>query len=385
MEEFLQRTAMQGRLVHKDTGKVEFPPGNRTDWHGLAQHEKELYEYLRNVTHVRNWKPDRCLAVFPRDRSKESVSRLNDVLKEIKKEKKPTSNVPVAGDAPLKERMEEALMRRNKLCVYDEEMQDALVVHFMCYHKQRARLLTHFYGFVFFEDWKHDLWAKRFVRDHLRYLDELQCAAARVVQAIRQKSYSNNENSGGEFDSMHIRRGDFQFKQTRLDADEVYANSKDVLADGGVLYIATDERDKDFFKPFRDNYEVYFLDDFKHLFKGLNTNYYGMLDQLIVSRGRVFVGTYYSTFSGFINRLRGYEVAKYKEEGFEDGTLKSYYFAPMNMKNAMTQYTPIMDLWSREYPMSWRDIDKGIGMGDIVEAKLKQNEHEDQDMFALTR
>ena len=28
-----------------------------------------------------------------------------------------------------------------------------------------ARLLTHFYTFLFLQDWKHDLWLKRFVRD----------------------------------------------------------------------------------------------------------------------------------------------------------------------------------------------------------------------------
>ena len=33
-----------------------------------------------------------------------------------------------------------------------------------------------------------DLWMKRFMRDHVRYVDEIQCAAARVVQAMRQKA-----------------------------------------------------------------------------------------------------------------------------------------------------------------------------------------------------
>ena len=37
------------------------------------------------------------------------------------------------------------------------------------------------------------------------------------------------------------------------------------------------------------NYNVYFLDDFMHLLKGLNKNYYGMLDQRIASRGRIFM------------------------------------------------------------------------------------------------
>ena len=68
-------------------------------------------------------------------------------------------------DAPVKDRLSEMAGGRKKLCIYDSQMQESLVVHFMCYHKERARMLTHFYTFLFFEDYKHDLWNKRFVRD----------------------------------------------------------------------------------------------------------------------------------------------------------------------------------------------------------------------------
>ena len=45
----------------------------------------------------------------------------------------------------------------------------------------------------------------------------------------------------------------------------------------------------------------------------------GMLDQVIASQGRVFVGTWYSTFTGYINRLRGY---------YGKPKTTSYYFWP---------------------------------------------------------
>ena len=70
----------------------------------------------------------------------------------------------------------------------------------------RVRLLTHFYTFLFFEDWHQQLWTNRFVRDHLRYKDELQCAAARVVNQLRQISKDNGEING-HFDTFHVRRG----------------------------------------------------------------------------------------------------------------------------------------------------------------------------------
>lgn len=367
MEEFLQKTAMQGKLLDKDTGKPSFPPGNRTDWNDMKLHEKDLWIYLRQVTHVRNWKPQNCLAAFPASSDPKDVQNLVEMMQELKNNGGANSQQfvgnPVPVDAPPIMRLSEELSNRRELCIYDEEMQKAEVVHFMCYHKERARLLTHFYSFVFFENWKQDLWAKRFVRDHFRYIDELQCAAARVIHAIRERAKSRNplKNPEGVYDSYHIRRGDFQYKRTRLEAQQIYENSKDEMEEGATVYISTDESNKAFFKPLADHYDIVFLDDFKDVIKGLNTNYYGMLDQLVASRGRVFFGTGHSTFSGFINRMRGYYNEKHKIDGYEDGVQKSYYFAPMEWKYFMTKYFPIASIWAREYPSSWRDIDHGIG------------------------
>ncbi len=75
-------------------------------------------------------------------------------------------------------------------------------------------------------------------------------------------------------------------------------NTKDVLEANSTIFIATDERDLSFFEPLRKHYHLLFLDDFQHLFKDLNKNYMGMLDQRIASRGRTFIGVFYSTFTG---------------------------------------------------------------------------------------
>eukprot|EP01035_Chromulina_nebulosa_P026284 gene26284-34378_t len=42
------------------------------------------------------------------------------------------------------------------------------------------------------------------------------------------------------------------------------------------------------------------------LLKTINPNMYGMLDSIVCSRAKVFAGTYFSTFTGYIHRLRGY-------------------------------------------------------------------------------
>jgi len=360
-EEFLLKEAMTGNIRNKTSGEIVFPPNNRTNWDG--QDYQDLKVWLRNVLVTPLWRTDSCIAAFPASGDIADIQALEDAFADIKAGKvsriPDSPEKPLAVDRSLTDRMNEAISGRKSLCLYDKEMQNTKILHFMCYHKMRVRLLTHFYTFLFFEDWKHQTWASRFVRDHLRYLDELQCAAARIVDAIRDKAVENG-NADGDFDTFHIRRGDFQYKDTRQDAPVLLSNIQDKIPDNSTIYIATDERKKEFFEPFKQRYNIYFLDDFKHLIEGLNTNYYGMLDQLIASRGRTFVGTFYSTFTGYINRMRGYHSTKKKLDGYDLGTINSYYFHPKNRVNEMKIYKPLKATFSREYPVSWFDIDKGI-------------------------
>uniref|UniRef100_A0A7S3P737 O-fucosyltransferase family protein n=1 Tax=Amphora coffeiformis TaxID=265554 RepID=A0A7S3P737_9STRA len=282
MEEFLKRVAMTGQMRNKVTNLVELPPQNLTDWNG--QDVKVLKEWLRNVTHTPLWSPGSCLAAFPQDATEAAVNRLHGYMEEASKNplKNPILQHPPPVDSSPLVRLRENLAGRRQLCIYDTEMQSEPVIHFMCYHKMRVRMLVHFYAFLYFEDYREDLWMKRFMRDHIRYKDPIQCAAARIVAALRKEF--------GDFDTFHIRRGDFQFKRTRIEAKEIYNNVKDVLPEGRPLFIATDERDKKFFDPLKQHYEIRFLDDYKHLLDGVNTNFYGMIDQLVASKGKLFFG-----------------------------------------------------------------------------------------------
>jgi hypothetical protein len=368
MEEFLKKEALGGNLVDKVTGEVKFPPENRTDWNGQDDKGRTmLKEYLRNVTLTPlDWSPGNCLAAFPSDDGVEHFEELNDMMAKLKQGQFPKVSdfvdKPVPVDADAVERLKEAVAGQvRKLCIYNQEMQDAPVVHFMCYHKMRVRMLTHFYAFLFFEDWRQDLWSKRFVRDHLRYSDEIQCAAARVVAAIRERVRKRG-NPNGEFDSMHIRRGDFQYKSTQISIDEIIANVKDDLTEKETVFVATDHVGEPFFKPLREKYDIVMLKDFKKELEGVNTNYFGMIDQLVASRGRIFFGCYHSTFTGFIVRMRGYHSTRDKAQGYEMGLLpKTFYYSGKNEKNTYQQYGPLSPpYYSKEFPTSWRDIDKGI-------------------------
>ena len=110
------------------------------------------------------------------------------------------------------------------------------------------------------------------------------CAAARIVKAVRERARKlDASNLLGEYDSMHIRRGDFQFKETRIGADQLYEESKSYVKEGGTLYIATDERDKSFFDPIKEHYDVAYLDDFMYVIDGVNPNYYGAYSSICLS------------------------------------------------------------------------------------------------------
>ena len=60
---------------------------------------------------------------------------------------------------------------------------------------------------------------------------------------------------------------------------------------------------------FKDaGWNIRFLKDYlgKGHLKGVNPNYHGMVESIVCSRAKAFAGTWFSTFTGYIHRLRGY-------------------------------------------------------------------------------
>merc|ERR1712037_185949 len=111
--------------------------------------------------------------------------------------------------------------------------------------------------------------------------------------------------------SMHVRRGDFQWAAQRLSPKEWLEAAKrsNFMPDTReLLYIATDEVDLSFFDVFREHYTVRFLSDYKELagFDNLDPNFVGQIDQVVCVGGKDFLGTYFSSFTAYIGRLRGY-------------------------------------------------------------------------------
>ena len=68
------------------------------------------------------------------------------------------------------------------------------------------------------------------------------------------------------------------------------------------------------------------------------------------------------SFTGFINRMRAYHAIKNKSPGYEKGVLPtSYYYVPRESRDAMQKYSVLHGaFFNREFPVSWKDIDKGV-------------------------
>ena len=306
--EFLETEVMKGGLRHRQTGKITFPPDNRTDWDGFtmnmltfreARGGRVLWDWLRNATLTVDWDPRECIAGIPDRPGPEGVA---DVLRtfemvqeqdERRKENIPFNAIPVwknrmysfdgnptPVDGSPDLRMSEMLANRNKLCLYDEDFQNAKVIHVQGEQQSGSRMLIHHYAFLYYQSWKQQIWMQRLIRDQFRYKDEIQCAAARIVKVMQTISRQiHGPESDGTFDTMHIRRGDFQFSAMWVSADNIYQlNTRNMIQDGRVVYIATDEKEKSFFRPLQEHYYVYFLDDFKHLLKGIDAHYYGKIE-----------------------------------------------------------------------------------------------------------
>jgi len=70
------------------------------------------------------------------------------------------------------------------------------------------------------------------------------------------------------------------------------------------------------------------------------------------------------SFTGFIHRMRGYHSVNDQAAGYENGVLPtSYYYVPTENVKAMHKYARLHGaFFNREFPVSWRGIDKSIGM-----------------------
>jgi len=241
---------------------------------------------------------------------------------------------------------------------YNSTMQDMPLIHFK--NDKKHRILAHFYGIMLFTNPSIDNYFKRFVRDFVHYHDEIYCAAGKIVLNLQEegakRGFELNEAHAG-YSSMHVRRGDLQYKKVKISAEEWYSNLKDTWKKNEIIFIATDERNKTFFDPIAKHHDLRFLDNYWNMagLGNLDPNYMGMVDTIVASWGRTFGGTFFSTFSGYINRMRGYHGM----------SMKNSYYGWLERKNKTHEWHDGMGkTFGYEWPAGWIGID-----GDEVQSK----------------
>ena len=288
-EEFLNTVVLTGQV-----GKDLFPPENITNWdvekqHGRAKDPRNrLWPWMRRIATVLSWKPASCIGVIPSQAGAEHVGKLRQELLTYIQE----FNELEHGDIPSdwqndanydRQRFYEMFAHRSNLCFYGAHRQNTKVLHIVGEEETGHRLLTPFYG-LYLQDRRQDLIVKRRIRDYVRYQDRLQCAAARIVQAIRHRvrqRQSHNDAHRGQFSALHVRRGDFlEFSQTAANIrikDIQRENLQGRIRPNTTIYISTDEDDMSFFEQLTKVYDVVLLKDFEHLLEGISPNFYGMV------------------------------------------------------------------------------------------------------------
>ena len=235
-------------------------------------------------------------------------------------------------------------------------MEDPVLIHFRAGDKQ-FRLLTHYYLMLHFTNPAIDHYFKRFVRDFLHYHDAIYCAAGKIVKAVQAEGtrlgFTVDEEGGGGYSAMHIRRGDFQYKKVKIPAQEWIDNTQEIWQPNEILYIATDERNKTWFNPIARRHPIRFLDDYWDLagLSDLDPNYMGMIDTIVASRARAFAGTWFSTFTGYINRMRGHHGM----------SMMDSWYSFLERKTAVHEWKNVSGYaYAYEFQIGWIGIDADV-------------------------
>jgi hypothetical protein len=141
---------------------------------------------------------------------------------------------------------------------------------------------------------------RRLLKQHVRYRPEIFEIANQLISTL----------GFSKFNALHIRRNDFQYKQTRLNAEIISSNVKPIFNTTLPLYIATDESSEEFIEVFSKDHQVYLWQDIldaTEISTEIPRLWVGPIEQLVCAASNQFAGTDLSTFSSYIHRIRGYK------------------------------------------------------------------------------
>jgi hypothetical protein len=145
--------------------------------------------------------------------------------------------------------------------------------------------------------------SRRFIKHHIRYNEGIFELAQRILRELKLES----------FDAMQVRRNEFQFTQTQIGTDAICENVRILFDKHLPIYVATDEDREEIFDELAtglDSPKILRWKDVEAVIsEPIPYAWIGPIEQLICAAARRFVGTDLSTFTSYINRLRGYMLA----------------------------------------------------------------------------
>jgi hypothetical protein len=273
-------------FIQKEKEALQIPKEfwDRNDFnHG--EHEK-YHHWLESLEHNFAWGNLRNVIFWPDIETVKNTERLKDGKGWVPKTK--------------------ALIDRRTPVEYTGAMIDSRIAHLpSCLDGQGGmyRYLGQVAAAAVFSDPEMDVSMKHMLRDGVHFRSVIFEIASRVVAFMGAFEYS----------SLHVRHGDFQYKETFLQAGDSLHHVQPLLNDHEVLYIATDETDPKFFDAFEESHTLYQWDDFFNEKGGyvlrdvhIPRKLIGCIEQVICAMGRRFFGTKESTFTSYITRIRGY-------------------------------------------------------------------------------
>jgi len=347
-----------GMLPPKDKVELMLDPVKSKHHH----RHNWLWEYLRKTCYVRQWEPGKYFIGF---NLVENATFGSNVFR------------PFSGhESPRLTEMRAE--QRRQIIPYDKSMHAHRAIYFPGDYGVKTRILSHFYTYLFWEQEKREHFYRRFVRDRLHYVDEIFCAAGQVVKLLHEeavelavkeglprshlsdmtenpKTRGGDTNVGPTYFAYHVRRGDFQYRDTRISAEKILGSTKHLLDAHSnrtrLIYIATDEMNSSFFDPFREHFTVRLLRDYypKTSLSSIDKNLIGMVEQVIAANAHTFIGTFMSSFTGYITRMRGY---------YRDGRYARTYFTTKNDVHYLHTHKKIRGpFWAREFETAHKEID----------------------------
>jgi hypothetical protein len=345
--------------VAKKPGMLKVTLAKDTNVEAMVRPREKLCAYLEKACYVEEWEPGKQFIGLNLSLSYPDKLGTFDVEKE-----------------QTNPRVKEMMAHGRKLRPYDAQLHNERAIYFPGDYRNEYRLLTHFYTYLYWADMHVAKIYKRIVRDRLHYHDQLFCFAGYIVKRLHEeaseltgkpipsllhvepKTGGGNTNLDATYFSFHIRRGDFQYKETRLPAEEIWGSIRPMLNASvtRLIYISTDEKDREFFRPFTtDNSQYrlrYFSDfeaDLRKKFPTFNANMIGMVEQIVCANGHTFFGTPRSSFTGYITRMRGY---------YRDGRYKrTFYFIKRYMFDLQRHKKLVGPFWAREFEIAHRNAD----------------------------